>query len=652
MEKFVSEEIDQFKELIIAGKYHEVQDRTQHILTTKDSTDIEKKQTKILRGLILFYLGKFEYRQEIIREGLEILEGVVKESDEIDEELLILDSLYIQAMIHQGLHNHEEGIKTSEKAQEIYNRIGEKKAKFLKERQSMFYYFQHMQFYHKNSLSADYSLDIQESIDRLKKALEAVELMSIHSSLIPKTDIQMRLLYEIGKLHVNKNEYETAKGYYEEGLEIAKGNKNAYWKSLFYEHIGATYWRRGNYDKHLEYILRYQDINEKLGNLRGIGVVNGDLGIYYAEIGECKRALDYFSRAYNTLSENGKREGYPWLTNNLGSMNLFMGNYDEAIKYFEIALDYNKKIKRGIGEFSNLCNLALIYRTKGELDKALKTFEEVVQYFLKKGNKAQVAGNLIEISLTYDLKGLNKKALETLEKALKIFYEIDNKTHIAYNLYNLVLLSIKYNKNDLVQKYFTELEEITEQIEYKNVKRLALNAEAVILKNSPELRDRIRAEVLFEQLLQEDLRHYMHIEILFQFCELLLSELKSSSDKKYMTKLLKNLDKMIEIGTVSHIPHLIIESLWVKSQLALLDLDFDKARELLSQAFTIAENKGLNRLALKITKSREELIKQSIELEELEKESPTLSTIMDVIKIENGFKEIKSSEMFQFKQQI
>ena len=90
--------------------------------------------------------------------------------------------------------------------------------------------------------------------------------------------------------------------------------------------------------------------------------------------------------------------------------------------------------------------------------------------------------------------------------------------------------------------------------------------------------------------------------------------------------------------------------MWSKS--FLLDLDFEKANELLTQAQSISEEKGLNRLALKITKSKEDLINQRIALEELEEESPSLAKRMDVIKIENGFKEITSSQMFQFKQNI
>ena len=92
--------------------------------------------------------------------------------------------------------------------------------------------------------------------------------------------------------------------------------------------------------------------------------------------------------------------------------------------------------------------------------------------------------------------------------------------------------------------------------------------------------------------------------------------------------------------------------MWFKSQLALLNLDFEKARELLNQALNTAEDKGFNFLALKMIKSREELIKQTMELEELVKEVPTIAKRMEAIKIENGFKKITSSEMFQLKQDI
>ena len=235
------------------------------------------------------------------------------------------------------------------------------------------------------------------------------------------------------------------------------------------------------------------------------------------------------------------------------------------------------------------------------------------------------------------------------EKALEIHLELGNKIKLAVGFYDFILLATKYDKMDLAKDYYKKLEEIIEEIEHKNVKRLVLIAEGIILKGSSEARDRDRAEVLFDHLLQEDIDPYLTMEVLLQLSELLLTELKETSNERYLTKLQKNISKLIEIGTENNFPLIIVECLWFKSQLSLLNLDLEKARELLSQALDIAERKGLNRLALKITNSKEQLIRQKIELEELEKESPTISKRMELVKVENGFKALKQKEIFEFK---
>jgi hypothetical protein len=106
---------------------------------------------------------------------------------------------------------------------------------------------------------------------------------------------------------------------------------------------------------------------------------------------------------------------------------------------------------------------------------------------------------------------------------------------------------------------------------------------------------------------------------------------------------------LIEIGAKNNSSLILVESLWFKSQLCLLNLDINKASELLTQALGIAERKGLNQLALRVSKFKEQLIQQKIELESLEKTIPNISKRMEVVKVENGFKELKSKEIFDFK---
>ncbi|MHA2357556.1 MAG: tetratricopeptide repeat protein, partial [Candidatus Heimdallarchaeaceae archaeon] len=602
--------------------------------------------------LSLDHFARLEYKKEIFEEGITVLDEAFKESEEQKNYNSMFDALFVQFLIFKRLHMHEKAIQSYAAIQSIYNKFEEDMNDLFHEKQAMFHFLKYLYFHHKDVSQEDFSASNLDFINLLEKALEDCESSTYKFTLIPDEELILIILSPLSLCLIDNNELDKAKKYGEKGLRIAEKSKNDFWICRFYGNLSGVFWRKGRFDKHHNYLLKIKEKFEKLGYFRAVGNVNGNIGLFYSETGEHKRALEHYLSAYNVLSENGKREGYEWLLNNVGAAHSILGNYDEAIKYLEIALKSNELKKRIYAVNLNRFNIARIYRTKGNLDKSLQLLEEVLQYFIEKDLKLEQSGVLAEISQTYDRKGLQKKALETREKALEVSYQTEQRSFTAFLLYLLVQMTLNHNKEELAKKYFTELEKVTESIEFKNVKRLTLLAEAAILRNSSEIRDRIRAEALFDQLILEDLAHYLHIEILFQFCELLLYELKNTSDKKYLTKLLKNLDKMIEIGTTKHIPHLNIESLWFKSQLALLNLDFDKAKELLNQAFSIAEDKGLNQLALKISRSREDLIKQRIELEELEKESPTISKRMDTIKIENGFKEITKSEMFQFKQNI
>ncbi len=174
----------------------------------------------------------------------------------------------------------------------------------------------------------------------------------------------------------------------------------------------------------------------------------------------------------------------------------------------------------------------------------------------------------------------------------------------------------------------------------------------MMLKTSENSRERVRAELILDQLLKEDLHHSVYIQVMFNLCELLLTELKETSDIKILAKLKKNLDRLIEIGSKNDNPYLSIEILWLKSQLSLLEMNSKEAKEILTEAQQLAEEKGFNNLALKVIKAKEKMLEQTIQLEELEVETNLISRRMEILKVENGFDEIRNSDRFQFKQQI
>ncbi|TET77617.1 MAG: tetratricopeptide repeat protein [Candidatus Heimdallarchaeota archaeon] len=496
--------------------------------------------------------------------------------------------------------------------------------------------------YGKSMYVENYKWNTQESIEILEKGVK-------EAKNIENIEIMMILFYFSSQIYFIASTFEKTLEFNNEVLKAAEELGNDYWKGQILANIGGNYWNHGEYDSLLKYAKKSLEVIEKIGNERFLARSYALIGVFYAETGEWKEALDYTQKAHNILTEDGKRGDEPGWLNNIAACYRYLGEIDKALEYFERLYEIQKKNKNVLKSYFTLANIADIYFHKGDLDKASKLLEQVLDFYERIGEKIRVASGLAFFSLIYSRKGAFNKSLEYLEKALEIYLDIGNKRKLADTCYKFIVLATKYNKMDLAKEYYKKLEEIIEEIEHKNVKRLVLIAEGIILKRSSEARDRDRAEVLFDQLLQEDIGPYLTMEVLLQLSELLLTELKETSNERYLTKLQKYISKLIEIGTANNFSLIIVESLWFKSQLSLLNLDVEKARELLSQALDIAERKGLNRLALKITNSKEQLIRQKIELEELEKESPTISRRMELVKVENGFKELKQKEIFMFK---
>ncbi len=637
-----SQEIKEIEELKISGKYYEALERIEEILKKKETSKVEKIQIKILKSEILYYLGVFEIYREKHEEGLKISSETLVESEKLGEMVLVFDSLFWKNMNLWVIGRYKEFTEGGNRLEEIILKLEGEDYSILREKKVYLSLIKANVGYGKSMYVENYQWNSQESIEILEKGVKEAKNTENREILI------LLVLFSSHMYRITGN-YDKAIELNNKALEVVEELGNDYWKGQILGVIGGIYWNKGEYGSQLEYVKKALEVGEKIGNERFLAQSYAQMGSFYFETGELKEALEYTQKAHNIITENGKRDDEPGFLNNIAVCYKLLGEIDKALEYLEKLYEIQKKNEYLYATYLTLANIGRIYFHKGKIDKALELIEQVLEFSERLGEKFRIGKSLVFASSIYSRKGAFNKSLEYLEKALEIFLEIGNKRLQADTCYNFIVLATENDKMDLAKEYYKKLEGIIEEIEHKNVKRLVLIAEGIILKRSRESRDRDRAEVLFDQLLQEDIGPYIQMEVLLQLCELLLTELKETSNERYLTKLQKNVSKLIKIGTENNFPLIIVESLWFKSQLSLLNLDVDKARELLSQALDIAERKGLNRLALKITSSKEQLIRQKIELEELEKESPTISRRMEVVKVENGFKELKQKEIFKFK---
>ena len=634
-----SDELKEIEELNLKSEYDEALERIEKLLQGKEITRIEKIQAKILRSEIYLWISSFEFKKSVREDGLRDAEEAYLEAKE-EENISLIFLSQVWKNLHFFMQNkNKEFIDGFVQLEEIRSELNSVEP--IDSKIEEFFFLMQKALFHmvKAQIDENYEMKRETIIELFKKAAETAETLGEKKWL-------SLMFSQIGLQYRTSGNIEKAMEYSKRALVVAEELGNDYQIMSRKIEMGNNYIQLADYKQLLQIIKEQKRFGEQKNKEVIVAKANRNLGVFYLLMGEYKESLEHLLEFEQYL---GKEEtiALEYLLYSIASNYWNLGEIDKAFECYQRILKIQEK--RGASECPVLAQIANVYAHKGDLDKALELYEQTLEYHYRLDEKFTVAWILQSIGKIYEKKGILSKALDYLERAEAIFLESDHKQSLSGLYYQFIVLTTRFEQIPTAKEYFVKLKNALEGIDSKNLKRLILISESLILKHSDDIEDRIRAEVLFDQLLQEDLSYEYKIEILLQLSDLLLFELKRTSNERYLEKLQNTIGTLVEIGTESNSSIIIVESLWFKSQLSLLNLEIDKAREQLTQALDIAERKGMNQLALKMTKSKEQLIQQKIELETLEKTSPTISKRMEVVRVENGFKELKSKEAFEFK---
>jgi tetratricopeptide (TPR) repeat protein len=234
------------------------------------------------------------------------------------------------------------------------------------------------------------------------------------------------------------------------------------------------------------------------------------------------------------------------------------------------------------------------------------------------GNKRDIGVTVACIASIYQKKNELDTALEYFERSLVILEKADVKADIAYVLYRLIIVSLDLEEIIKAKDYLIGLQLINEQEENKIVDLYSRLSKALILKNSSRRNNLTKAEEILEEIVEEDIIiHELTVRALFNLSELLLDELRHTSKEEILEELEEKVGKLMKIAEEQESYTLLAETFWLSAQLALIRLDLKKARNLLVHAQIIAEKKGLERLARKISSEHDQLLGQLAQWEEL-----------------------------------
>ncbi|MFX1472319.1 MAG: tetratricopeptide repeat protein [Promethearchaeota archaeon] len=286
-------------------------------------------------------------------------------------------------------------------------------------------------------------------------------------------------------------------------------------------------------------------------------------------------------------------------SNNLGEIYRARGDFDQALKCYERSMKCNKRMGRTKGQLTLLANIGLVQYARGNLDEALTLLEESLTLAEEQQQAGLLGGHIIPSNLLFIIsilidKGMNIEAQERLERIRQIRDEKSTE-HIG-------------------QVYRT--------------------AKALVLKSSMLPRDMLKAKEYLTEVADSSLFHHEgSVLALLHLTKLLVSELQMTGDPDVLSNLEGRLTKLFDIASEQGSTLLLIETQLLQSKVALLNLETERANQLLVRTQYLAEERGFEEIARRIGAEHDLLLNEVSIWERLGGDKPQIAKRAEKIRI-------------------
>ncbi len=347
-----------------------------------------------------------------------------------------------------------------------------------------------------------------------------------------------------------------------------------------------------------------------------------------------EQAGKYFQQCLEIFEELGETQRIASALNNLGVVYSMKGAWDQALDYYQRCLTLREQgdKQQYAVTLSNICE---IHRRKGDLNQSLECYQKVLRTHKEIGNNYHIAVVLHNIGVVYWQQGELAQARVHLEQSLVLREEIKNKIEISDSLFFLISVAIDQKAPDTAQQYFQKLQEIRNQEDDKTIHQRCSVAEALLLKISTRARDRVRAEEILAQVVDTGIGDLEVTTIaLLHLCDVLLVELRTSGDTTVLVDVQSRVGQLLELAKEQRSNWLLAETYVLQARLALIELNLQEARRLLTQAQIMADEHGLHRLAMMISREHDALLKQLSQWEALIERQASLQERIEMARLE------------------
>jgi hypothetical protein len=228
-----------------------------------------------------------------------------------------------------------------------------------------------------------------------------------------------------------------------------------------------------------------------------------------------------------------------------------------------------------------------------------------------------------------------QKASDNYLQQLKQAESIGNKLVIGSTFAELTRLALYQDNLEQAQDYLQQLETISQEMDNKPLNQETRLVKALFLKASPRIVNKGKAMELLRTIVkEEDLSQELTREAILHLCDMLLTELRQTTEESILEEIKPLVVRLMEMAENQDSYSLLAETKLLQSQIALLELDLSKAKQLLYEAQILADEKGLKRLAVNISNTHDTLIDQLAVWQEIEDQNISLSDRLETVQLQ------------------
>ena len=452
-----------------------------------------------------------------------------------------------------------------------------------------------------------------------------------------------------GRLAWWQGSFDSALSFFESSLSFSQQIHNDHDIGVSLQNIGLIKFQQSDFSSGIQLHEQALQIFKSLDNKYRIAWCLQNLAVAYSDQGRFEQALSYNFESLKLRQEIGHINQIAWSYSNIGETYTDLGNFSLALEYFHKCLSLKDQISSKILIINVNLATASIYRQQGYLDKSFSYLNDAKDLYDPSISKTFLIGILYQFAMTYWMKSDTSTTINNFEEILSLASESDSILPILTRssiYFWMIMISLEIKNVDHSNKYLLLLKDLlASTIDSLLIPKIRQNlslAEALILKTSSRMRDKVQAQDLFNNIVNDTSYMSSYRELaMINLCELLLDELRLFGDPSVLDEVQSLLTKMFSLAESRDSFSLMTNALLLQSKLALLNGNVFRCEELLEQAYLITADKDLLMLHKKVASEKQHLQDQYESWKNLVDSHSSFGDRLEQVQLTNYLQEAK-----------